>query len=71
MATCDIILPQTCHHEYNSFQSKPQVYYFSNKVIPAMYQSMDSGVIAAEILNRLGIKYGIYGPQGTATDAGN
>ncbi len=67
LAMCDIILPETCHHEYDSFQSKPLVYYFSNKVIPAMYQSMDSGVIAAEILNRLGIKYGIYGPQGTAT----
>ena len=68
MAYCDIVLPQTCHHEYNSFQSKPQVYYCSNKVIPAMYQAMDTNVINAEILNRLGIQYGKYGPQGTATD---
>ncbi len=67
MAPCDIILPQTCHHEYDSFQTKNAVYYFSNKVIPAMYQTMDSAVISAEILNRLGIKYGIYGPQGTET----
>ncbi len=69
MAYSDIILPQTCHHEYNSFQSKSQVFYCSNKVIPAMYECTDTGVIAAEILNRLGVKYGKYGPQGSATDA--
>ena len=68
-AYSDIILPQTSHLEYNSFQSKPQVYYCSNQVIPPMYQCMNINDMNAEILNRLGVQYGKYGPQGSATDA--
>jgi len=67
LAHSDIVLPQTCHLEYDSWQSKPQVYYFSNKVIEPMYECKDSGEINAEILKKLGVNYGKYGPQGSKT----
>ena len=68
MAYSDIVLPQTTHVEYNSFQSKMMVYYCSNQVINPMYQCMDIQYINGEILNRLGVQYQQYGPQGAATD---
>jgi len=67
MAQCDIILPQDTHHERDEFQSKPMVYYFNNKSIEPMYECKYAADINAEILNRLGIKYGIYGAQGSKT----
>ena len=68
LAYSDIILPQTSHLERNEFQSKPQVYYFNNKVVEPMFECMDAGDINAEILKRLGINYGKYGPRGAKTD---
>jgi len=68
LAQCDIVLPQTNHLEYDSYQSKQGVYYFSNKVVEPMYECKSTKEINGEILHRLGINYGQYGPQGAKTD---
>ena len=68
LAQCDIVLPQTNHLEYDSYANKRGVYYFSNKVVEPMYECKGTKEINSEILKRLGINYGKYGPQGAKTD---
>jgi len=68
IAHSDIVLPQKTHLERNEYQSKSLVYYFNNKVVEPMFECMDAIDINAEILKRLGINYGKYGPRGAKTD---
>ena len=68
LAYCDVILPQDTHLERDEWQNKNLVYYFNNKVIETLYECKNIENIKAELLKRLGINYGIYGPRGTKTD---
>ena len=70
MAMCDIILPQTTHLEESRIDTGAQwtTAFMFNKVIEPMYECKTSYEIQSEILHRLGIDYGIYGPRGNASD---
>jgi len=63
----DLVLPMDTHLERDEFQSKNQVYFFNNKVVEPMFEAKGLEEMKAEILNRMGIKYGIYGPRGAKT----
>ncbi len=63
----DIVLPVDSHLERYEFQSKPLVYYANNAVVNTMYQCKNMYNITGDILNRLGVQYGTYGPRGSET----
>jgi len=70
MAYSDIVLPQTTHLEENRIDAGGQwtVAFMYNKVIEPMFECKTSYEIQSEILKKLGINYGIYGPRGKKTD---
>ena len=70
MAYCDIVLPQTSHLEEDRIETGfglVSAMWFLNKVIEPMFECKTSYEINSEILKRLGVNYGIYGPRGNKT----
>jgi len=71
MAYSDIVLPQTSHLEEDRIETgfgHMTAAWFMNKVIEPMFECKTSYEIQSEILKRLGINYGLYGPRGKKTD---